>query len=101
MNHFFPTRTEFEANVLYSYADKETLVSDAGKLYVLDSLLQHLKDEGHRVLIYSQMTRMIDLLEVRIHFLYFMILRTSCFVLSERSFHSSFELILLFFFYCL
>ncbi|PVD25847.1 hypothetical protein C0Q70_13511 [Pomacea canaliculata] len=43
--------------------DKESLVSDAGKLYILDSLLQRLKDEGHRVLIYSQMTRMIDLLE--------------------------------------
>ncbi|KAL8590096.1 hypothetical protein ACOMHN_034327 [Nucella lapillus] len=43
--------------------DKESLVSDAGKLYVLDSLLQQLKKEGHRVLIYSQMTRMIDLLE--------------------------------------
>jgi hypothetical protein len=45
-------------------ADKQSLVSDAGKLYVLDTLLQRLKSEGHRVLIYSQMTRMIDLLEV-------------------------------------
>ena len=43
--------------------DKETLVSDAGKLFVLDGLLTKLKTEGHRVLIYSQMTRMIDLLE--------------------------------------
>lgn len=43
--------------------DKETLVTDAGKLYVLDSLLGRLKAEGHRVLIYSQMTRMIDILE--------------------------------------
>ena len=39
-------------------------MSDAGKLYVLDGLLGRLKAEGHRVLIYSQMTRMIDLLEV-------------------------------------
>ena len=46
-------------------AEKESLVSDAGKLYVLDSLLQRLKVDGHRVLIYSQMTRMIDLLEVQ------------------------------------
>ena len=38
--------------------DKETLVSDAGKLSVLDGLLVKLKAEGHRVLIYSQMTRM-------------------------------------------
>ncbi len=43
--------------------DKETLVSDAGKLFVLDNLLTRLKIEGHRVLIYSQMTKMIDLLE--------------------------------------
>lgn len=43
--------------------DKQTLVSDAGKLAVLDSLLTRLKFEGHRVLIYSQMTKMIDLLE--------------------------------------
>nr|CAD7431166.1 unnamed protein product [Timema monikensis] len=44
--------------------DKQTLVTDAGKLYVLDGLLKRLKEQGHRVLIYSQMTRMIDLLEV-------------------------------------
>ncbi|KDR11347.1 hypothetical protein L798_14889, partial [Zootermopsis nevadensis] len=43
--------------------DKQTLVTDAGKLYVLDGLLRRLKEQGHRVLIYSQMTRMIDLLE--------------------------------------
>ncbi|KAL4238749.1 putative DNA helicase ino80 [Mactra antiquata] len=42
---------------------KEKIISDAGKLYVLDILLQRLKHEGHRVLIYSQMTKMIDLLE--------------------------------------
>jgi DNA helicase INO80 len=43
--------------------DKETLVTDGGKLYVLDKLLSRLKAEDHRVLIYSQMTRMIDILE--------------------------------------
>ena len=43
--------------------DKQSLVSDAGKLAVLDSLLTTLKSQGHRVLIYSQMTKMIDLLE--------------------------------------
>ena len=42
---------------------KQTLVSDSGKLHVLDGLLDRLKSEGHRVLIYSQMTKMIDLLE--------------------------------------
>ncbi|KAH8280021.1 hypothetical protein KR018_001348 [Drosophila ironensis] len=43
--------------------DKETLITDAGKLFVLDTLLTRLKANGHRVLIYSQMTKMIDLLE--------------------------------------
>lgn len=37
---------------------------DCGKMQVLDKLMRQLKQEGHRVLIYSQMTRMIDLLEV-------------------------------------
>merc|ERR1740128_246553 len=46
-----------------SLPNKETLISDAGKLQVLDTLLRRLKSEGHRVLIYSQMTRIIDLLE--------------------------------------
>jgi len=39
-------------------------VADAGKLSILDRLLSRLKAEDHRVLIYSQMTRMIDILEV-------------------------------------
>ena len=43
--------------------EKQALVTDAGKLFVLDKLLKRLKEEGHRVLIYSQMTKMIDLLE--------------------------------------
>lgn len=48
------------------HSDKETLVTDSGKLSVLDGLLKRLKEEGHRVLIYSQMTKMIDLLEVSV-----------------------------------
>ncbi|KAL5463607.1 hypothetical protein EMCRGX_G032521 [Ephydatia muelleri] len=43
--------------------DKENMIHDSGKMAVLDKLLTRLKMEGHRVLIYSQMTRMIDLLE--------------------------------------
>ena len=49
---------------MFYVSAKEKIVTDAGKLYVLDTLLQRLKAEGHRVLIYSQMTKMIDLLEV-------------------------------------
>ncbi|KAM7368091.1 hypothetical protein PAMP_014341 [Pampus punctatissimus] len=43
--------------------DKESLIMESGKLHTLDILLSRLKTQGHRVLIYSQMTRMIDLLE--------------------------------------
>jgi DNA helicase INO80 len=38
-------------------------VTDSGKLAQLDSLLFKLKEEGHRVLLYFQMTRMINLME--------------------------------------
>jgi len=38
-------------------------VSDSGKLAKLDQLLRQLKNGGHRVLLYFQMTRMIDLME--------------------------------------
>lgn len=38
-------------------------VTDSGKLAELDRLLKRLKEGGHRVLLYFQMTRMIDLME--------------------------------------
>ncbi|KAF2172772.1 hypothetical protein M409DRAFT_35456 [Zasmidium cellare ATCC 36951] len=38
-------------------------VTDSGKLAKLDQLLRQLKEGGHRVLLYFQMTRMIDLME--------------------------------------
>ena len=38
-------------------------VTDSGKLAKLDQLLAKLKEGGHRVLLYFQMTRMIDLME--------------------------------------
>ncbi|KFA69206.1 hypothetical protein S40285_00044 [Stachybotrys chlorohalonatus IBT 40285] len=38
-------------------------VTDSGKLAKLDELLFKMKNEGHRVLLYFQMTRMIDLME--------------------------------------
>ncbi|KAJ1679808.1 putative DNA helicase ino80 [Spiromyces aspiralis] len=41
----------------------EKLIRNSGKMAVLDQLLARLKAGGHRVLIYFQMTRMIDLME--------------------------------------
>jgi DNA helicase INO80 len=39
------------------------LISDCAKLRVLDDLLKRLKEEGHRCLIFCQMTKMLDILE--------------------------------------
>ena len=38
-------------------------VTDCGKLHKLDQLLRELREGGHRVLLYFQMTKMIDLME--------------------------------------
>ena len=38
-------------------------VSDPGQLAKLSELLRQLKNGGHRVLLYSQMIRMMDLME--------------------------------------
>jgi SNF2 family DNA or RNA helicase len=38
----------------------------SGKLVILDILLEKLHGQGHRVLIFAQMTRTIDILQVRI-----------------------------------
>ncbi|XP_062842212.1 chromodomain-helicase-DNA-binding protein 5 isoform X3 [Trichomycterus rosablanca] len=43
--------------------DGNMLVKSSGKLTLLQKMLKKLKDNGHRVLIFSQMTKMLDLLE--------------------------------------
>lgn len=43
--------------------DGEHLIENCGKLRLLDKLLARLKQGGHRVLIFSQMTRLLDILE--------------------------------------
>ncbi|KAF8695662.1 SNF2 family DNA-dependent ATPase, partial [Rhizoctonia solani] len=45
------------------YTTDEHLVENAGKMVILDKLLGHLKSQGSRVLIFSQMSRMLDILE--------------------------------------
>ncbi|XP_035710091.1 chromatin-remodeling complex ATPase chain Iswi isoform X2 [Folsomia candida] len=45
------------------YTDDVHLVSNCGKMIVLDKLLPKLQSEGSRVLIFSQMTRLMDILE--------------------------------------
>ena len=41
----------------------EHLVENCGKMVLLDKLLKRLKERGHRVLLFTQMTRIIDIME--------------------------------------
>ncbi|KAJ8431163.1 hypothetical protein Cgig2_030102 [Carnegiea gigantea] len=45
------------------YITGEHLITNAGKMVLLDKLLPKLKERGSRVLIFSQMTRLLDILE--------------------------------------
>ena len=45
----------------------EHLIENCGKLVVVDKLLKRLKSLGHRVLIFTQMTRILDILEDYMH----------------------------------
>ncbi|CAG9786923.1 unnamed protein product [Diatraea saccharalis] len=46
-----------------SFALPLHLILDSGKFLKLDSMLSRLKEEGHRVLVFSQFTMMLDILE--------------------------------------
>ncbi|XP_019753581.1 chromodomain-helicase-DNA-binding protein 1 isoform X2 [Dendroctonus ponderosae] len=61
-NHAFLTKPS-EAEPQYTCQDKlQSLLRGSGKLVLLDKLLIRLKETGHRVLIFSQMVRMLDIL---------------------------------------
>ena len=45
------------------YTTDQHIVTNGGKMMVMDKLLPRLREEGHRVLIFCQMTRMLDILE--------------------------------------
>ncbi|MQM07152.1 hypothetical protein Taro_039984 [Colocasia esculenta] len=48
----------------YNMWRKEEIVRASGKFELLDRLLPKLQKSGHRVLLFSQMTRLIDILEI-------------------------------------
>ncbi|XP_053674373.1 helicase domino [Anopheles nili] len=50
------------------FPDPRLIQYDCGKLQTLDRLLKNLKSEGHRVLIFTQMTRMLDVLEAFLNY---------------------------------
>lgn len=54
--------SEFELLGLQQDEALQTLLKGSGKLVLLDKLLCRLKETGHRVLIFSQMVRMLDVL---------------------------------------
>ncbi|KAJ2552240.1 putative DNA helicase ino80 [Coemansia sp. RSA 1933] len=56
-----PFRSQGLTDIWMPSMDK--LIRYSGKMSVLDKLLTQLKQEGHRVLLYFQMTKMIDLFE--------------------------------------
>ncbi|XP_029664052.1 chromodomain-helicase-DNA-binding protein 1 isoform X2 [Formica exsecta] len=62
-NHAFltkPIEAEREKSSNEDYL--QTLIRGSGKLVLLDKLLVRLRDTGHRVLIFSQMVKMLDIL---------------------------------------
>lgn len=50
------------------FPDKRLLQYDCGKLQVLDGMLRKLKSEGHRVLLFTQMSKVLDILETFLSF---------------------------------
>lgn len=45
------------------YTTDEHLIDNSGKMIILDKLLTAMKTQGSRVLIFSQMSRVLDILE--------------------------------------
>ncbi|KAL4220426.1 hypothetical protein ACF0H5_020829 [Mactra antiquata] len=60
-NH--PYLIEYPLDVFGNYKVDEEIVSKCGKMMVLDKMLPELRKRGHKILIFSQMTKMLDILE--------------------------------------
>ncbi|CAM9019153.1 unnamed protein product [Wickerhamomyces anomalus] len=54
---------KLQTKLSIQFPDKSLLLYDCGKLQKLAKLLQQLKDGGHRALIFTQMTKVLDVLE--------------------------------------
>ncbi|KAK3916242.1 Helicase domino [Frankliniella fusca] len=55
-------------SMITQFPDPRLIQYDCGKLQTMDRLLRQLKAEHHRVLIFTQMTRMLDVLEAFLNF---------------------------------
>lgn len=60
----FDTLHHATVKLQIAFPDASLLQYDCGKLQKLDEMLRQLKPEGHRVLIFTQMTRVLDILEM-------------------------------------
>jgi chromodomain-helicase-DNA-binding protein 4 len=61
--YLFPAASEEAPLGAGGNYETQALIKAAGKLVLLSKMLRILKTQGHRVLIFSQMTRMLDILE--------------------------------------
>jgi len=57
-----------QSGMMTQFPDPRLIQYDCGKLQTLDNLLRHLKTGKHRVLIFTQMTRMLDVLETFLNY---------------------------------
>ncbi|XP_022104217.1 chromodomain-helicase-DNA-binding protein 5-like isoform X2 [Acanthaster planci] len=61
--YLFPTAAMEAPRMANGAFEPRALVKSCGKLMLLEKMLEKLKQENHRVLIFSQMTKMLDILE--------------------------------------
>ena len=63
LHEFFKPFRESHARLTTFFPDKKLVQYDAGKLQALAELLRERKHGGHKVLIFTQMSKMLDILE--------------------------------------
>lgn len=61
--YLFPVASEEAPLGPHGNYETQSLIKASGKLVLLSKMLTILRDQGHRVLIFSQMTKMLDILE--------------------------------------
>lgn len=61
--YLFPAAAEEAPLSIHGNYETQALIKASGKLVLLSRMLKQLKEQGHRVLIFSQMTKMLDILE--------------------------------------
>uniref|UniRef100_A0A674PEZ3 Chromodomain helicase DNA binding protein 4 n=1 Tax=Takifugu rubripes TaxID=31033 RepID=A0A674PEZ3_TAKRU len=61
--YLFPAAATEAAKLPNGMYEGNSLVKSSGKLMLLQKMMRKLKEGGHRVLVFSQMTKMLDLLE--------------------------------------